>query len=147
MVTRDDRLRFVDTNILLAATDAKREQHGRALELLKQAYAGNCGLYTSGQVFREYLVVATRPIESNGLGLKIADALENVEQLGRCIDLLEENSNVSRRLRSMLRSHDVSGKRIHDANIVATMLTHGLKNLITDNRADFEAFSEITIDW
>lgn len=32
-------------------------------------------LYTSGQILREYLVVATRPVHHNGLGLARPDAV------------------------------------------------------------------------
>ena len=34
----------------------------------------------------------------------------------------------------------VSGRQIHDANIVATMLTNNLKNLLTHNVEDFRRY-------
>jgi hypothetical protein len=38
------------------------------------------------------------------------------------------------------------GKQVHDTNIVATMLTHGVNRLLTHNVADFVRFSqEITV--
>src|SRR5437773_9652179 len=37
-------------------------------------------------------------------------------------------------------SADVKGKQVHDANIVATMLGHGLDHILTHNTADFERF-------
>ena len=33
-----------------------------------------------------------------------------------------------------------SGKQVHDANIVATMLAHGVGRLLTFNVADFQRF-------
>jgi predicted nucleic acid-binding protein len=91
-------------------------------------------------------VVATRPTEANGLGLDLAKALANVEEFSRCVGLLEETAEVSRELRLLLGRHVISGKRIHDAHIVATMLVHGLKQLATDNVTDFEVFPEIRVD-
>ena len=146
MAKPDDRIRFVDTNVLLAATDASRREHDRSLALLDRAMAGELSLYASGQVFREYLVVATRPVEANGLGLDSTEALANVEEFSRCVGLLEETAEVSRELRKLLGRHALRGKRLHDANIVATMLAHGVKRLATDNNADFETFPEIRID-
>lgn len=60
--------------------------------------------------------------------------------------LLEEKAEVSRALRKLLGRHALHGKRVHDANIVATMLVHGVKLLATHNTADFETFPEIRID-
>ncbi len=37
-------------------------------------------------------------------------------------------------------------KSIHDANIVAVMLTHGVRRLATYNQADFQRFDEITLE-
>jgi hypothetical protein len=41
----------------------------------------------------------------------------------------------------LLGSISVGGKQVHDGNIVATMLAHGLKRLSTHNVADFRRFS------
>jgi predicted nucleic acid-binding protein len=134
---------FVDTNVLLAACDEGRPSHENATRLLEEALAGRRNLYASGQVFREFLVVATRPPKANGLGMSAGDALANVAEFSRCIRLLDENEAVSRRLRDLIRRHRLKGKRIHDANIVATLLVHGLDRLVTDNAADFKVFEQI----
>jgi predicted nucleic acid-binding protein len=36
----------------------------------------------------------------------------------------------------------VSGKQIHDANIVAAMLTNGIDTLLTLNTADFKRYED-----
>ena len=40
------------------------------------------------------------------------------------------------------REATVRGKRIHDANLVATMLAHGIRVLVTLNPADFAPFAD-----
>ncbi len=70
---------FVDTNVLLTATDDSRELHSEATQLLAVS-SQDLRLAASGQVVREYLVVATRPIENNGLGLDVQDAEANVNE-------------------------------------------------------------------
>ena len=136
---------FLDTNVLLSACDESRPAHERSSRLLEEALAGRRSLYASGQVFREFLVVATRPVEANGLGMSAGDALANVTEFSRCIRLLDETEEVSRRLRNLVRQHKLQGKRIHDANIAATLLAHGLDRLVTDNPADYKVFTQITI--
>ena len=134
---------FLDTNVLLTATDRSRPDHLSARRLLSLARRGGFHLAVSGQVVREYLVVATRPTNANGLGLGVPDALRNVAQFRRRTVLLDENEAVSNRLTALIASCATAGKRIHDANIVATMLTHGIALLVTQNREDFEGFPGI----
>lgn len=64
-----DKSILVDTNVLLAATTPGRSLHSAALEVLNEWPNGGVSLLTSGQILREYLVVATRPASSNGLEL------------------------------------------------------------------------------
>jgi predicted nucleic acid-binding protein len=136
---------FVDTNVLLAACDTSRAAHASCLELLEAGLRGSCSLFASGQIFREYLVVATRPVNVNGLGMPAATALANLDEFSRCVRLLDETAATSDRLRSLVREHDLSGKRIHDANVVATMLENGLGRIVTHNPEDYQAFSGIEV--
>ncbi len=144
MTMVDDSL-FVDTNVLLTATDESRLLHSEALNLLSGITNRNKRLAANGQVIREYLVVATRPIENNGLGLSVSDAEANVTEFLRHLNLYDETQEVSRRLRQLATTHNLSGKRLHDANIVATMTVHGIHTLLTQNGADFAPFNEIAI--
>jgi predicted nucleic acid-binding protein len=41
--------------------------------------------------------------------------------------------------------HQVSGKQVYDARIVAAMLVHNLTHLLTFNDGDFKRFTEITV--
>ena len=45
----------------------------------------------------------------------------------------------------MVVSHDLKGKRIHDAHLLATMKANGVSRLLTCNAADFPAESGISI--
>ena len=137
-----DRL-FVDTNVLLAATDRSRATHEAARALIEQAGSAGWHLHINGQVVREYLVVATRPVDGNGLGLKANDALANIEQLLGRMTLLTETERVNRELLSLVASGELSGKRIHDAGIAATMIAHGVDLLITDHLRDFRVFPNL----
>ena len=39
----------------------------------------------------------------------------------------------------------ISGKRAHDARLVAAMQRHGLPEIVTFNKSDFSGFSKITV--
>lgn len=136
---------FLDTNILLTATDRGRTAHIEAREIIAEANYRGLHLAVSGQIIREYLVVATRPTDANGLGLSIHDALSNVRQFTIRMSVCGETEETSKRLRSLVTRHQLSGKRIHDANIVATMQSSGLNKLLTLNAGDFAGFQDVEI--
>ncbi|QXD23513.1 hypothetical protein F7C95_16535 [Opitutia bacterium ISCC 51] len=56
---------------------------------------------------------------------------------------MEETADTSIHLENLIKRHRLKGKRIHDANIVATMRTHGLQQIATLNPADFRIFSDL----
>ncbi len=116
----DDEAVLVDTNVLLTATTPARALHTEALEVLNEWPTRGFSLCVSGQVFREYLVVATRPTEVNGLGLGVEDALANVAELRARFRLLDERVAVFEHLNRLVREIGCRGKQIHDANLVAT---------------------------
>lgn len=142
----DDRVVFVDTNVLLSATAPFRILHQAALAVLNEWPNQGIILAVSTQVLREYLSVATRPAEINGLGLGTDDALANVAAFRGRMRLLVESEAVWDRLRTLIATYGCVGKQIHDANVVATALTSGITVLVTANTGDFTRLaSEIEV--
>lgn len=131
----------LDTNVLLAATDEARPEHEHAVAALNVWPASGLVLYTSGQILREYLVVATRPVDHNGLGMARPQAIANIRALRARLNLLAEDVKVSDRLLELLDHVKCAGKQIHDANVVATMLVHGVDTVVTSNVDDFARFA------
>ena len=54
--------------------------------------------------------------------------------------LLAEDAKVADRLLGLLADVDCRGKQVHDANLVATMLVHGIGTVVTMNLEDFARF-------
>jgi predicted nucleic acid-binding protein len=130
---------LVDTNILLEATDERRAHHQAATDLL----SNRPHLRLCAQVIREYLVVATRPAarSANGLGMTRQDALENVRAFRERMRLLPEEKPLLPALFALMESVPCAGKRIHDANLVACAIVHGIRHVVTLNAADFRGFA------
>lgn len=133
---------ILDTNVLVSSTASQRELHQVAQDAVQWSTLGR-RTYLSGQILREYLVVATRPLESNGLGLTCAEAVANVSAFRSLMQCLEENEEVQERLTELVLTHECRGVVIHDANIVATALTHGVPAIVTENREDFRKFDHL----
>ena len=136
---------FVDTNILLTASSPERSLHRAALSVLQDWPRQGRRLYCNGQVLREYLVVSTRPLAKNGLGLSIDDALHNLQAFSTRLKLLEESLAVSLRLRQLIGHIPCLGKQIHDANLVATAQVFKLDGLVTENIEDFRRFENLMV--
>ena len=145
-MTNDKTLIFLDTNILIRLHVATAPQHDDIRQAVKRLLTDNYELWVSRQVLREYAAVLTRvqpytttPFNS---GL-VAQQLRLFETNYRIAD---EVAPVTVQLCGLLETILVGGKQVHDANIVATMVTYGIKQLFTFNRADFVRFSSyITI--
>jgi predicted nucleic acid-binding protein len=137
----DDKTVVVDTNVLLSASDPQRALHRTALEILNNWPNQGQILAISAQVLREYLAVATRPVNVNGLGLDVHDALANVAAFRGRMRLIWETEQTWDRLHGLISRYRCSGKQVHDANVVATALTSGVTRLLTANVADFSRFS------
>ncbi|WP_375503267.1 type II toxin-antitoxin system VapC family toxin [uncultured Jatrophihabitans sp.] len=133
----------LDTNVLLAATDEARAEHGWATAAINDWPAAGIVLYASGQILREYLAASTRPLEQNGLGMTRSDAVANVRALRARLGLLVEDAKVADRLLTLLETVECAGKQVHDANVVATMVVHGIDTVVTMNVDDFARFDDL----
>ena len=136
---------FIDTNILLVASDTSRQNHSVAKGIFNYLLESGRHPAMNGQVIREYLTVATRPLSVNGFGMNPSEASHNITQFNKKIQLFDETVVTAELLQHLVIRHKLKGKRIHDANLVATMRTHGIKYLLTENKKDFSCFEDIEI--
>jgi predicted nucleic acid-binding protein len=144
VMKRGERV-FVDTNVLLEASDEGRRWQREASGLFEHGPDHGIELCLSGQVLREYLVVATRGREHNGLGLAVEDALHNVGQFRARATLCPETTQVSSRLLELIASLGTTGKKIHDLNIAATAMVAGVEGIVTGNPKDFSGHPGLRI--
>ena len=90
---------------------------------------------------REHLPVVTRP-QSWPAAITREEAIEDARQLLGSFEVLEDGPIVTESLLSLCREVSVGGQQIHDANIVATMLAHRERRLLTFSISDFRRFED-----
>jgi predicted nucleic acid-binding protein len=129
---------FVDTNILIFSTVRIPPRHLLASEKRYALYGRDEPLWISRQVLREYLATATR-LQSRALPEAVAD----VRRFESVFRVAENGPTVTTQLPKIPEDIPAGGRQIHDANIVATMLTYGIRELLTDNVADFVRYSSL----
>lgn len=135
---------LIDTNVLLRLAQKKhpmRPDARRALVTLRKQGEELCIV---PQNIIEFWAVATRPLESNGLGLTVDEAAREIRKLKRLFKLLPDTPAIFTEWEKLVIQHQVIGKPTHDARLVAAMVTHNMAHILTFNTGDFKRFSGIT---
>ncbi len=132
---------FVDTNLLVFATFDRAPWHAARRRVLEDLHASGRTLWVSRQVLRECLVQLTRPQSFGTIPHAIGAAA--VEALAAQFTIADENVLVSTMLIQLVKTHGVSGKQVHDANIVATMMVHQVPTLVSWNGRDFRRYGSL----
>ena len=132
---------FIDTNVLIKGRILEAPDHDIARERLSQVLQEPEPLRISRQVVREYLAVVTRP-QSWPVAITREEAIKDARRLLDSFEVLEDGPFVTESLLSLCQEVSVGGRQIHDANIVATMLAHGERRLLTFNVSDFRRFED-----
>ena len=130
---------FADTNSIVRAEFELAPDHEIAERTLKTALDSGRVVYISRQIVREYLAVVTRP-QPWSPPLAMQDALERARSLMDKFSILEDGPEVTATLLELCRQVPAGGRQIHDANIVATMLTYNQTRLLTFNPRDFRRY-------
>jgi len=131
---------FVDTNVLLRALIPEMNFHAEADNLHKRMLREDVELWISGQVIREFIVQVTHP-KTLTTPLSIEQVITEIKTIKPLFSVADETAAVREKLLELLSTYPTSGKQIHDANIVATMLVYGVGTLITLNIAAMNRFS------
>lgn len=133
---------FVDTNVLIYANRRTVAEHAISEAALRRFQAEQCELWISHQVLREYLANVTRP-QAASLPIGMIDAIADITRFRSLFNVADDTPAVFDRLLILLGLHTGSGKQVHDANLVATMLTQGITCLFTFDAADFRRFGSL----
>lgn len=132
----------MDTNVLVYASRSSAAMHAQAMSALHRLEGEGVELCVNRQVLREYLVTITRPDAGTPL-LDLDDAVSDTRRLTEIYTVLEDGPAATEHLLYLVCRFPTRGKRVHDTNVVATMLAHGVTRLLTFNRADFARFGTV----
>jgi predicted nucleic acid-binding protein len=102
-------------------------------------------VYITAQNLVEFRALATRPAAANRLGMTPAQASIEAQQIEALFPLAQELPAIYPLWRTLVDTHDVVGRQVFDARLVAVMQAHGLTHLLTLNSAHFQRFSGITV--
>jgi predicted nucleic acid-binding protein len=136
---------LLDTNVLLRSVQVEAADHSVAVSAIASLTANGEDLVVTPQVFIEFWAVATRPPDVNGLGWSVQLVEEEVTRLLDQFPILDDKPDVFPHWFQIVKTRQVTGKRVHDARLVAVMRAHGVTHLLTFNGDDFKGHPDITI--
>ena len=102
-------------------------------------------LVLAAQNVVELWVVATRPVELNGLGMTPARAAKYLTRVVNPLPMLVESPEIHKEWRRLVIQYGVSGKKAHDTRLVAAMLVQGIQTIVTFNGSDFVRYAGIRV--
>ena len=135
---------LADTNILLRLLQPRDPDYPvvrRALEELRSRGAWLC---FTPQNLAEFWSVCTRPVDRNGFGLSVSETDRRARLIESAFVLLPDNDQIYLWWRRLVVEHGVTGVQVHDARLVAAMITHGISTLITLNDRDLTRYPQVT---
>ncbi len=136
---------LVDTNVLLWLVHAGHPHQSASRQAARHLRAGRHELRTVLQNLYEFWVVATRPVNQNGLGFSTSDVATQLSTLRKLFPPLRDERGILDRWESLATGLAVQGKSAHDTRLVAAMERHGLTHLLTFNVDDFKRYLSIQL--
>lgn len=135
---------LVDTNVLVRLIQAGHPHHDVALAAMT-ALATREGeqFVVAAQTLYETYVVCTRPVAVNGLGMSPVQARDEIVRARGFFPMLDDTANIYAIWEGLIADHAVSGKVAHDARLVALMIQHKVKRILTFNDAELKRFNEV----
>ena len=136
---------LVDTNVLLRSVQKSHPMESEAANSIELLLRHREVVSITPQNLIEFWCVATRPEVNNGLGLSIYGALQRIEAFKEALVLLLDTDSIFSEWEQLVVKHQVSGKQVYDARLVAAMKVHKVTHLLTFNTDDFKRYDEITV--
>ncbi len=135
----------VDANVLLYASDRSSPFHRRARDVVEDLARGPTIVYLFWPTIAAYLRIATHPAIF-GAPLSPAEAYANVDALlsRPHVRAPGEGDDFWYRFREAAGNPPVGGNLVPDAHLVALMLEHGVRTILSHDR-DLRRFDGIRV--
>jgi predicted nucleic acid-binding protein len=134
---------LVDSNALLRLVKPDESDYPAMVSAIDAILRKDGVLCYASQNVAEFWNACTRPVDRNGYGLSPMETDRRARLFEKRLRLLPDSMAVHQKWRRLLLTHAISGVQVHDARLVATMLVHGVKYILTFNNKDYARYPEI----
>ena len=135
---------FLDTNILIYHTFKRfdKEKHLATKELFAYLVENSYQIFISTQIIREFYAISTNS-KFFDEPLSVDEAILKIGEFQNSFVVLEES--YIEELKLLCKRYGIKKQKIHDTNIVATMIENKIEAIASFNRKDFIGFVEIEL--
>lgn len=136
---------LLDTNVLVYAHNQDSPLHKKSLSLIKGVIAGQFRGVLAQQNLLEFYSIITdkRRIAKPLSPLKAQEIFEDYLKLP--FEIIFPSRETIGKLSMLCGKNKIKDGQVFDAYLVATMLSHQIKHIVTANTKDFKMFSEIKV--
>ena len=134
---------LVDTNVWLRILSLASPLRPPARHAIATLLRRGDDLCVAPQNLIEFWNVSTRPQKDNGFGKTVAETDRYCRFLESFLTVLPETPALFARWRELAVDHEVSGKKVHDARLVAAMSVHRIRLILTFNTKDFVRYKDV----
>lgn len=131
---------LIDTNIIIYAINKSSPKHARAKQFLTQEQNN---LVVAHQNILEALRVLTHAKFASPMSFSAAET--SVTAITNAATIIVPTEETIAIAIALMHKYTRAANRIFDAYLVATMLTHDMKRIATDNERDFTMYEEIAV--
>jgi predicted nucleic acid-binding protein len=132
---------LIDTNVLIYATLVDDPRFARSRELLMAS--GDSERFVSVQNLAEMYPNLTGPKMEHPDPPSVARAkIQSIASLPT-LQVLPLTGDVQTIALELCEKYGITRQRYFDAQLVATMIAHGIKTLLTENTQDFKGMTEL----
>ena len=137
---------LIDTNVLIGFSYREDPRYQIVRPTVRDLIADGYQLQTASQNLAEFWNVSTRPVNQNGFGQTPLQTNKVLQRIERFFPILPDSPKMYKEWKRLVVKHKVLGTKVHDARLVALMITHNVKRILTFNTADFTRYAaeEIT---
>ena len=131
---------LTDTNVLLGIAHPDDPRYPIVQAAVHKLWQDGHELQTTSQNFAEFWNVSTRSADRNGFGLTPDETDELLQGLEQSFPLLPDLPSAYPEWRRFVVNYGVSGVQVHDARLVAAMISHDVTHILTFNIQDFTRY-------
>lgn len=136
---------LLDSNVLVYAHNEDSSFHSQAIKLIAKISKGEIfGVLSSQNLLEFYSVITDKRRLENPITPKLASELIN-EYLSSPFEIIYPDSNTNKIIAELLKKNGFKDGQIFNVFLIATMLSNGIRHIVTANVADFKKFDGISV--
>ncbi len=132
---------LMDTNILIGFSYREDPRYQIVRPTVRELLSQGHQLQTTSQNLAEFWNVSTRSVDRNGFGHTPSETDQLLQELEGLFPLLPDSPEVYPKWRQLVVKYEVSGVKVHDARLVASMISYEVTHILTFNTADFTRYT------